>query len=368
MSIIRTKRKKHNFTIIDNTGLIDPDLTWKETGLLAFLMTKPDDWEVSIKSLTNNKQDKRDSVATAISGLQQKGYVYRKDFRDEKGRFKVEYLVFETKEDLQTWLKENPQNPDEQTGTGKPKRENRNGKTVTGKPERTNRNGRTVTGKPDQVITDIDITDQQITELVITEREGAHAIAQTLTPTVQVFTTEPEPESSLEQTDFTVAQTPELPIEPITFPLGQNSPAPLAKAETTADRVRRVYQETGILPRIPAELEAWVQIDLGSEIVASYRKSGRITTTKRGDIQPSFASYVASQNKGKDIDFAYSYIRSLEKDPTKWETLAALVLKWQAATETGNRRINISQKVEAEVWKEETKRKTGVNSGDWCSK
>ncbi|MFM6139144.1 MAG: helix-turn-helix domain-containing protein, partial [Sphaerospermopsis kisseleviana] len=290
MSIIRTKRKKNNFSIIDNTGLIDPDLTWKETGLLAFLMTKPDDWEVSIKSLSNNKQDKRDSVATAIAGLQKKGYVYRKDSRDEKGRFKVEYLVFETKEDLQIWLKENPQTP-EQTGTGKPERENRNGKTVTGKPERENRNGRTVTGKPDQVITDIDITDQQITDQQITGREGAHAIAQALTPTVQISKTEPEPESplELEQTDFTVAQTPELPIEPITFPLEQNSPAPLTKAETTADRVRRVYQETGILPRIPAELEAWVEIDLGSEIVASYRNSGRITTTKRGDIQPSFA-------------------------------------------------------------------------------
>lgn len=168
MSIIRTKKKKHNFTIIDNTGLIDPDLTWKETGLLAFLMTKPDDWEVSIKSLTNNKQDKRDSVTSAISGLQQKGYVYRKDFRDKKGRFQVEYLVFETREDLKIWLSENPQNTDE-TGTEKPERKNRNGKTVTEKPERTNRNGRTVTEKPDQVIIDIDITDQVITELVITD-------------------------------------------------------------------------------------------------------------------------------------------------------------------------------------------------------
>ena len=128
--------------------------------------------------------------------------------------------------------------------------------------------------------------------------------------------------------------------------LRQNSPAPLAKAETTADRVRRVYQETGNLPRIPAELEAWVQIDLGSEIIASYRKSGRVTTTKQGDIQPAFASYIASQWRGKDIDYGYSYIRSLEKDPTKWETLAALVIKWQASKSTNNHNLNITQEVE----------------------
>lgn len=200
------------------------------------------------------------------------------------------------------------------------------------------------------------------------EREDTPTPAvQTEIFTTEIFTTELNPESALGQTDFSVVKNPELSVKPEILSLGQNSPATLAKAETTADRVRRVYQETGNLPRIPAELEAWVQIDLGTDIVASYRKSGRVTTTKQGDIQPSFVSYVASQHKGKDIDYGYSYIRSLEKDPTKWETLAALVLKWQAATETGNRRVNISQKVEAEAWKQETKRnlETGVGR-DWC--
>ena len=125
--------------------------------------------------------------------------------------------------------------------------------------------------------------------------------------------------------------------------LRQNSPAPLAKAETTADRVRRTWQETGILPRIPMEFESLAQEDLGSDLIASYRKSGRITTTKQGDIQPDFARYVSAQNKGKDIDYGYSYIRSLEKDPTKWETLAALVIKWQASN--GNDALNITKEI-----------------------
>jgi hypothetical protein len=77
--------------------------------------------------------------------------------------------------------------------------------------------------------------------------------------------------------------------------------------------------------------------------VASYRKSGRITTIKQGDIQPDFARYVSAQNKGKDIDYGYSYIRSLEKDPTRWETLAALVIKWQASN--GNDALNITKEI-----------------------
>ncbi len=152
--------------------------------------------------------------------------------------------------------------------------------------------------------------------------------------------------SALDQIGFPDQSKPESLQQTENLPLGQNSPAPLAKAETTADRVRRTWQETGMLPCIPMELEAWVQIDLGSEIVASYRKSGRVTTTKLGDIQPTFASYVASQWKGKDIDYGYTYIRSLEKDPTKWETLAALVIKWQASKSTNNHNLNITQEVE----------------------
>ena len=152
------------------------------------------------------------------------------------------------------------------------------------------------------------------------------------------------PKSALEQTWFPGNQNPESSLLTDNPSLGQNSP-PLALIETTADRVRRVYQETGNLPRIPAELEAWVQIDLGSEIVASYRKSGRITTFKQGDIQPDFARYVSAQNKGKDIDYGYSYIRNLEKDPTKWETLAALVIKWKASKSTNNQDLNIVQEV-----------------------
>jgi hypothetical protein len=170
------------------------------------------------------------------------------------------------------------------------------------------------------------------------------------TPEVEVLIPKPinpeTQESVLEQIAFPLALNPKSSLSTDNPSLGQKSPAPLANAETTADRVRRTYQETGNLPRIPAELEAWVQIDLGSEIVASYRKSGRITTIKQGDIQPAFASYVSSQWKGKDIDYGYSYIRTLEKDPTKWETLAALVIKWQASKTTNNHNLNITQEVE----------------------
>ncbi|MFO0099636.1 MAG: hypothetical protein ACK52E_16450 [Aphanizomenon sp.] len=140
-------------------------------------------------------------------------------------------------------------------------------------------------------------------------------------------------------------QTPELP-KTKNLKSWQNSAAPLMGDEATADRVRRKYQETGILPSIPMEFESLAQEDLGTDLIASYRKSGRVTTAKLGDIHPEFANYVASQWKGKDIDYGYSYILTLEKDPRKWETLGALVIKWQASKSTNNHNLNITQEID----------------------
>jgi len=44
MAIVRAKRKT-NFTIIGNTGLKDKRLSLKAKGLLAYMLSLPDDWK-----------------------------------------------------------------------------------------------------------------------------------------------------------------------------------------------------------------------------------------------------------------------------------------------------------------------------------
>lgn len=118
-----------------------------------------------------------------------------------------------------------------------------------------------------------------------------------------------------------------------------------ADQQTTADRVRKKWEETGVLPSEPLEFEAWVQNDLGTEIIALYRKSRRIATTIRGDINPNFAKYVAAQCPGKDIDYGYAKIRKMERNPQEWEILASMVVKWQSSVRTGNQEINLVQEI-----------------------
>ncbi len=43
MGIIRVE-KNRNYSVINNTGLRDERLSWKAKGILAYILTLPDDW------------------------------------------------------------------------------------------------------------------------------------------------------------------------------------------------------------------------------------------------------------------------------------------------------------------------------------
>jgi hypothetical protein len=137
MTIVRRKQKQSRYSVIANEPLTDSSLSWKATGLLAFLLTKPDDWTISVKALSHSKQDGRDSTISALNELIEAGYVLRPSLRDSSGRFAAEYLVFETKEEREEWIQDNLPFDSQigKTGSDLPERENRNGKTGTGNPE-----------------------------------------------------------------------------------------------------------------------------------------------------------------------------------------------------------------------------------------
>ena len=106
MTIVRTHRKRHNFSIIDNSGAQDLKLSWKARGLLWHLLTKPDDWTVRMSDLINQSdKDGRDSVRSAFKELEAEGYAFRCRVRSPQGTFDWQTEVFETREDAEEWKK-----------------------------------------------------------------------------------------------------------------------------------------------------------------------------------------------------------------------------------------------------------------------
>ena len=95
MTKITIKKKTNNFTIIDNTGIRDENLSWKAKGLLVYLLHLPDDWQVYLEDLKNRSTDGRDSTISGIKELMKKGYIKRTRKRD-KGKFVgYDYEVYE---------------------------------------------------------------------------------------------------------------------------------------------------------------------------------------------------------------------------------------------------------------------------------
>lgn len=73
----------------------DARLSWEERGMLAYLLSKPDDWQVNVKDLQQNCG--RDKVYRILADLEAHGYLTRQVVRDKRQVIRgVEYQVHET--------------------------------------------------------------------------------------------------------------------------------------------------------------------------------------------------------------------------------------------------------------------------------
>jgi ABC-type lipopolysaccharide export system ATPase subunit len=67
--IIRIQKKRNNFVMLDKGFLDDPRLSFKAKGILAYLLSKPDNWKVIVKDLINHSQDGKKAVYSGLREL-----------------------------------------------------------------------------------------------------------------------------------------------------------------------------------------------------------------------------------------------------------------------------------------------------------
>jgi hypothetical protein len=84
--IVRAKRNT-NYTMMSNVGLNDERLSLKAKGMLAHLLSKPDNWNVSDRQLCTIGPDGRAAVQAALKELETCGYLLRERVRNEDGTF-----------------------------------------------------------------------------------------------------------------------------------------------------------------------------------------------------------------------------------------------------------------------------------------
>lgn len=95
MSVFRI-HKTENYTVMSNSHFKERDMSLKAKGLLSLMLSLPDTWHYSISGLVKLSKDGKDSVMSALSELEEFGYLTRTRVTNEKGQFSgVQYDIFE---------------------------------------------------------------------------------------------------------------------------------------------------------------------------------------------------------------------------------------------------------------------------------
>lgn len=97
-TIIRTVKNKDNpYAVIHKGVFTDTRLSWKAKGLMAYLLSRPDDWRVYVSDLIHRSTDGRDSVYAGLLELKRTGYIVEKVYRATHGYIlSREYVVYES--------------------------------------------------------------------------------------------------------------------------------------------------------------------------------------------------------------------------------------------------------------------------------
>lgn len=96
MSKIIRVDKKDNFVVLDKAFLNNKELSWKAKGILAFMLSKPNDWTFYIEELIKHSTDGERSFRAGFKELTEKGHVVRKPVRKGQRIERWETIVYET--------------------------------------------------------------------------------------------------------------------------------------------------------------------------------------------------------------------------------------------------------------------------------
>jgi hypothetical protein len=96
-TIFRTTKDRNNpYVMINKIGLEDTRLSWKARGILAYLLSKPDNWQIKLEHLEKQAPDGKTSLRSGIDELKKHGYLIRVAIRENKKIKAWEFWVNET--------------------------------------------------------------------------------------------------------------------------------------------------------------------------------------------------------------------------------------------------------------------------------
>lgn len=96
--IRRAARPDAGFLMLRNDVARDERLSYRASGVLADILSRPDNWTTSADRLASARPagEGRDAIRTALTELERAGYLIRRKVRGERGRYTWHQIVFDT--------------------------------------------------------------------------------------------------------------------------------------------------------------------------------------------------------------------------------------------------------------------------------
>lgn len=86
-TIFREQRVPGGFTVISKHFIeVDSSISFRAKGILTYILTKPDDWEVRLDDLVRHAREGKHAVSSALKELEKAGYIEHDVIRDGRGR------------------------------------------------------------------------------------------------------------------------------------------------------------------------------------------------------------------------------------------------------------------------------------------
>lgn len=97
-NIIKVYKTRH-YVSLNNEIFENDSLSWEAKGMLAYLLSRPPDWQVRVSDLINRSTCGRDRVYTIINELRNAGHIISQQLRNDKGHMAGKlYIVYEEKQ------------------------------------------------------------------------------------------------------------------------------------------------------------------------------------------------------------------------------------------------------------------------------
>ncbi len=100
-------RIKTRFATVPVDLTNDKNVSLKAKGLYAYLQSKPDDWDFSLRGIVSQLKEGLDAVREAVKELEVAGFLQRTNYQNDKGQWDCDYELFDTRCDC-TPLTKNP--------------------------------------------------------------------------------------------------------------------------------------------------------------------------------------------------------------------------------------------------------------------